>query len=76
MKLHELSDNSWDIGMVSGVLQGIALTPSLLPNQKEAIADARKAIERIQTRNQKEIVAITNPLTEASNDQAQRPERK
>ena len=59
----ELLDNSWDIGTVSGVLQGIELTTTLLPNQKEAIATARKAIERIQERNQKalEKLAHTNP---------------
>ena len=59
----ELFDNSWDIGTISGVLQGIELTTTLLPNQKEAIANARKAIERIQERNQKalEKLAHTNP---------------
>ena len=64
----ELLDNSWDIGTVSGVLQGIELTTTLLPNQKEAIASARKAIERIQERNQKalEILAHTNPPNEKS----------
>lgn len=49
--VQELSDNAWDIGIVSGVLQGVELTPTLLPNQKEAIADAIKAIKRIQERN-------------------------
>ena len=49
----ELMDNSWDIGIVSGVLQGIELTPTLLPNQKKAIAEARKAMERIKERNKK-----------------------
>ena len=53
LKLQDLLDNSWDAGLVSGVLMGIELTPSLLPNQKEAIANARKAIERICERNQK-----------------------
>lgn len=51
----ELNDNARDIGAVSGILLGIELTPTLLPNQKEAIAAARKAISRIQDRNCSEI---------------------
>ncbi len=63
MTITEFSDNAWDIGTVSGVLQGIELTTSLLPNQKEAIASARKAIERIQKRNHAEMVSfpVNNP---------------
>lgn len=59
----ELIDNAWDIGLVSGVLQGVELTTTLLPNQKEAIADARKAIKRIEERNQKaiELFAVQPP---------------
>ena len=52
MKTKELFNNSWDIGLASGVLQGIELTQTLLPNQKKAIADARKALERVAERNQ------------------------
>lgn len=61
-KLRDLSDNAWDIGTVSGVLQGIALTPTLLPNQKEALAKARGAIGRIGARNHASVVAIATPL--------------
>ena len=62
MDIQQLSDNAWDIGTVSGVLQGIELTPTLLPNQKEAIASARKAIKRIAERNQSAIEALAaNP---------------
>ena len=66
MKIKELLDNSWDIGLATGVLQGIELTPSLLPNQKQAIADARKALERVAKRNQDALevqsnVAVDNP---------------
>jgi len=57
----ELADNSWDIGIVSGVLQGIECTPTLLPNQKEAIADARKAIKRIESRNSRLVVMAVKP---------------
>ncbi len=60
-----LSDNAWDIGTVSGVLQGIELTPTLLPNQKEAIASARNAIKRIEDRNKASIEAlISRPVTD------------
>lgn len=55
MTIQELSENSWDIGTVSGVLQGLELTTTLLTNQKEAIALARQAIERIGERNKKAI---------------------
>lgn len=58
--LMKLADNAWDIGTVSGVLQGIEMTPILLPNQKEAIASARKAIERIEARNKRAVEAITH----------------
>lgn len=50
--LTELFSNAWDIGLVCGVLQGIELTPTLLPKQKDAIADALKAMKRIEERNQ------------------------
>lgn len=53
MSIQEISDNAWDIGTVSGVLQGIALTAGLLDKQKEAIAIAIKAIGRIEDRNQR-----------------------
>ena len=55
MTLKDFSDNAWDIGMVSGVLRGIELTPALLPNQQEAIKDAIEAINRIQERNKQQI---------------------
>ena len=58
--IKELSDNAWDIGSVSGVLQGIALTPTLLPNQKEAIASALKAINGIGERNRMLVLAATS----------------
>lgn len=54
----DLAENAYDIGTISGVLKGIELTPTLLPNQKEAIASARKAIERIESRNKAAIEAI------------------
>jgi hypothetical protein len=63
VNIQDLSDNSYDIGMVSGVLRGVELTPNLLPNQKEAISDARKAILRIEERNKKLIESITWPAT-------------
>jgi hypothetical protein len=65
MNLKELTDNAYDIGMVSGVLQGIELTPTLLPNQKEAIADARKAIERIEQRNKQQLGMLKNKINKA-----------
>lgn len=55
MNLQELSDNAFDIGTISGVLRGIELTQTLLPNQKQAIADARKALERIEARNKRQM---------------------
>ena len=64
-KVRELSDNAWDIGIVSGVLQGIALTSTLLPNQREAITDARKAIKRIEERNQRLVVKVANEKSSA-----------
>lgn len=64
-KLKELTENAHDIGTVQGVLQGIELTPSLLPNQKEAIADAKKAMERIAERNRKSVWWLSK-LTEAN----------
>lgn len=66
----ELLENAWDIGMISGVLQGIELTPTLLTNQKEAIADARRAIRRIDERNR----ALVARLALSQNDKADRPE--
>ena len=51
MTAQELVENSYDVGTVSGVLQGIELSPSLLPNQKEAILYARQAVGRIEQRN-------------------------
>ena len=59
--IQELSDNAWDIGMVSGVLQGIELTTTLLPNQKEAISAAREAIKRVEERTQKMVEELTKP---------------
>ncbi len=56
--LKELVDNSHDIGCVSGVLRGIELTPTLIPNQKDAIAEARKAIDRIEKRNIESVEAF------------------
>ena len=67
MKIKELLDNSWDIGLASGVLQGIELTPTLLPNQKEAIADARKALDRVAKRNQAALEGQSAQLSEAPN---------
>lgn len=58
-KLRDLSDNAGDIGLVSGVLHGISLTPTLLPNQKDALAKAREAIERIRERNRATIISIS-----------------
>ena len=68
MKIKELLDNSWDIGLASGVLQGIELTPTLLPNQKEAIADARKALDRVAKRNQAALEGKSAQLSEAPNE--------
>lgn len=51
--VQELSDNAWDIGVVSGVLEGIKLTPALLPKQIEAIDDALKAAARMSKRNRR-----------------------
>ncbi len=52
MTIKDVSDNAYDIGMVEGVLHGIELTATLLPNQKEAIVAALKAIYRIGERHQ------------------------
>lgn len=72
MDIQQLFYNAWDIGTVSGVLQGIELTPTLLPNQKEAIASARKAIERIGERNRIAVEALAvNPHNEKA--EARRP---
>ena len=59
MTITDLSDNAWDIGMVSGVLRGIALTPTLLPNQREAIEKATEAIERIASHNQNAVTVLS-----------------
>lgn len=56
MTLQELYENAWDIGEVSGVLQGIELVATLLPNQKNAIANARQAMQRIGERNKKAVL--------------------
>lgn len=56
MSINELLENSQDIGLACGVLEGIELTPTLLPHQKEAIARALKALERVANRNQAAIL--------------------
>jgi len=61
-KVQNLLDNAWDAGLVSGVLSGIEFTPSLLPNQKSAIGEAQKAIERVIERNQRMLVALSESL--------------
>lgn len=46
-KLRDMTENAADIGLVCGVLQGIALTPTLLPHQKQALEKAQEAIQRV-----------------------------
>lgn len=76
--LRELSMNAWDIGLVTGVIHAISVNPSILPNQKDGIASAIEAMDRIAFRNKQAVelalnsaICHTPPVTPPSDQSAQ-----